>query len=226
MSDNKPENTKNVSTAQAESNPSKPIQTGPLSPLSGKSSDVDNRSDSSEMDDEPRLPKTDKLQTDKLNHRPVTRRIITRKSIQKAVDTTVLSHKSPLMRRALVNQQASQPENGTATLGEKHEVILLIRGMVERIVVSEGKDYVLGRYDIGASNEEEIDLSSYGAMDRGVSRIHAKLHLENNNLFITDLDSTNGTYLSGIRLEPQKPTLLRKGDELLLGRLTVQVLFR
>ncbi|MEL6524583.1 MAG: FHA domain-containing protein, partial [Chloroflexota bacterium] len=62
--------------------------------------------------------------------------------------------------------------------------------------------------------------------DRGVSRVHAQLHYEGGKVFITDLGSTNGTFVSNERLEPKTPTVLRKGDELLLGRLSMQVLFR
>lgn len=142
-------------------------------------------------------------------------------------DTAVLSRNNPALRRALnaagVDEDA--PLN-TTTLGEKQEVILLIRGMVERVVMEAGIIYKLGRFEIGTAGEDEIDLTPYGAMDRGVSRVHSQLHLEEGKVYITDLGSTNGTYISGTRLEANTPTVLRKGDELLLGRLAVQVLFR
>jgi hypothetical protein len=105
-------------------------------------------------------------------------------------------------------------------------VILVIRGMVERVVMEEGITYHLGRYDLGAKGNDEIDLTPYGAIDRGVSRVHATLHLEGDFLYITDLGSTNGTYLSGNRLEAETPTVVHKGDEVLLGRLAVQIMFR
>lgn len=143
-------------------------------------------------------------------------------------ETAILSRDNPLLRRAL-NHQSDDDENqlqGTTTLGEKREVILLIRGMAERVVMQEGIIYKLGRFELGLSAPDEIDLTPYGAMDRGVSRVHAQLHLENDRLYITDLSSTNGTYVSGNKVEPNTPTALRKGDELLLGRLQVQILFR
>lgn len=139
-------------------------------------------------------------------------------------DTAVLSKDNPMLRRALSHQ--NDEFAGTTTLGEKREVILLIRGMAERVVMQEGIIYQLGRFELGMSAANEIDLTPYGAMDRGVSRVHAQLHLADNHLYITDLGSTNGTYVSGTKIEPDTPVALRKGDELLLGRLQVQILFR
>ena len=150
-----------------------------------------------------------------------------KEEIDPTKDTAVLSRNNPALRRAL--HAAGAEEDGplnTTSLGEKQEVILLIRGMVERVVMESGIIYKLGRFEIGTAGEDEIDLTPYGAMDRGVSRVHSQLHLEDGKVFITDLGSTNGTYISGTRLEPNTPTVLRKGDELLLGRLAVQVLFR
>lgn len=142
-------------------------------------------------------------------------------------DTAVLSRDNPLLRRALSHQSDdSEQFQGTTTLGEKREVILLIRGMAERVVMQEGVIYKLGRFELGMAAPNEIDLTPYGAMDRGVSRVHAQLHLQDDHLYITDLSSTNGTYVSGNKIEPDSPTALRKGDELLLGRLQVQILFR
>lgn len=140
-------------------------------------------------------------------------------------ETAVFSKDNPLLQRAL-QQQAHDHNENTTSLGDKREVILLIRGMVERLVMEEGIIYQLGRFDLGTSEEGEVDLTPYGAQDRGVSRIHAQIHLEDGNVFITDLGSTNGTYISSNRLEPNTPAVLRKGDELLLGRLGVQILFR
>jgi len=139
--------------------------------------------------------------------------------------TTVLSRDNPILKRAL-NQQAAAGNDEEAPIGEQREVILVIRGMVERVVMTENVIYKLGRFELGLKNPDEVDLTPYGAADRGVSRFHAKMHIADDTLYITDLGSTNGTYLGGKRLEPNLPTELHKGDELLLGRLAIQVMFR
>jgi len=140
---------------------------------------------------------------------------------EKDRDTAILSNSSRRWRRVL-NQQ--QP-NATATLGEQREVILVIRGMIERVMIREDQPVKLGRYDVGSKIRGEVDLTTYGAIDRGVSRDHAELHLKDDRLYVTDLGSTNGSFLAGKKLTPNKPEMLRKGDELLLGRLAIQVLF-
>lgn len=137
-------------------------------------------------------------------------------------ETAVLSENNPILRR-MMNRSS---QGGTAHLKEGREVLLVIRGMVERIIMVEGKAYKLGRFELSTRKEDEIDLSPYGALDRGVSRVHAELILHEGQIYIKDLMSTNGTYLAGQRLKPNEATLLRKGDELLIGRLPVQVLFR
>lgn len=145
------------------------------------------------------------------------------RSPQNKHDTAVLEGKSPF-RRAL--QQKSTGEHQTASLGENREIILVIRGMVERLILQDDKRIILGRTDVKSRFLPDVDLTPYGALDRGVSREHASLHLDGDRLYVTDLGSTNGTFLSGNKLDPNVPSILRKGDELLLGRLPVQVLFR
>lgn len=152
---------------------------------------------------------------------PTTQTPSNRNELEKPT-TAVLSAKSR-WRRPL----AEGSPNATSSLGsDQREVIMVIRGMVERIFLSERLSVVIGRTDLGARSRPDIDLTPYGALDRGVSRAHARLHLEDNKLYITDLGSTNGTFLAGKRLTPNQPEAIRKGDELLLGRLAVQVLFR
>jgi pSer/pThr/pTyr-binding forkhead associated (FHA) protein len=133
-------------------------------------------------------------------------------------ETAILSSK---------NRRRNNPElsEGTTTLRNQQELLLVVRGMVERVVIPGGSSIILGRADLNARYHPDVDLTPYGALDRGVSRGHAKLHIDEENLYVTDLGSTNGTFLAGKRLEPDEPTLLRKGDELLLGRLAVQILF-
>jgi pSer/pThr/pTyr-binding forkhead associated (FHA) protein len=140
--------------------------------------------------------------------------------------TAIISSDNPLLRRAINQQTSSQEMISTSTLRISQEVLLLIRGMVERMEMSEGGIYKLGRFEFSSPNVRTVDLTPYGAADRGVSREHAQLHLEGEKLYITDLGSTNGTYVRATRLNPNEATLLSKGEEILLGRLSIQVVFR
>jgi pSer/pThr/pTyr-binding forkhead associated (FHA) protein len=128
--------------------------------------------------------------------------------------------------RARAQQQAEQERRRNSASGSDQELILLIRGMVERLTVRQDVAIVLGRADSVKRFYPEVDLTPYGALDRGVSREHARLQVSGDQLIITDLGSTNGTFVAGERLEPDVPTVINRGDELLLGRLAVQIMLR
>jgi hypothetical protein len=124
------------------------------------------------------------------------------------------------------NPASTDAPHETATLGEARELIFIVRGMFERFVIHQHHEIKLGRFEPTARQPNELDLTPYGAADRGVTRFHARIHIENNHLFITDMNSTNGTYLGGVKVAAHTPTVLRKGDELILGQLPIQVMYR
>ena len=53
--------------------------------------------------------------------------------------------------------------------------------------------------------------------NRKISRIHCKISTENNHYSIMDLDSLNGTYLNNIRLQTQRPVIIKNGDNIRLA---------
>jgi hypothetical protein len=114
---------------------------------------------------------------------------------------------------------------GTATFGTQRELVLMIRGITRRVIITDKLSVVLGRADANVRYNPDIDLTPYGASERGVSRAHARLHLDGNSLYITDLNSTNGTFIAGKKLNPNEAHIIRQGDELMLGRLPISVQF-
>jgi pSer/pThr/pTyr-binding forkhead associated (FHA) protein len=68
-------------------------------------------------------------------------------------------------------------------------------------------------------------LTLYGAVAKGVSRIHAAIYGSESALQIVDMDSRNGTYLNGRRLAPDVPHILRDGDHIRLGKLIISLHF-
>ncbi len=54
--------------------------------------------------------------------------------------------------------------------------------------------------------------------DASVSRVHARFFLQNEELWIMDLNSRNGTAVNGNRLAPNQAVELSPGDELFFGR--------
>ena len=78
-------------------------------------------------------------------------------------------------------------------------------------------EVLLGRRTF--SEEFVIDLSDQDAFALGVSRIHAALIYDGENIMIEDRGSDEGTRLNGNLLMPFQPYVIREGDTITLGRL-------
>lgn len=65
----------------------------------------------------------------------------------------------------------------------------------------------------------DLDLSPYNATELGVSRRHARLRPTRNSLLLTDMNSTNGTFCNGTRIQPGEPKEVKDNDTLSFGRL-------
>lgn len=87
------------------------------------------------------------------------------------------------------------------------------------------KPVILGREAESLEHIEHIDLSSLNAMHHGVSRQHCQFRRQGLQLIVTDLNSTNGTYLNDRRLETGKDEIVLHGDKLILGTLHLLVTF-
>ena len=87
-------------------------------------------------------------------------------------------------------------------------------------------------YGIGKNNKYHIPLQKLpitvgklaGAVDlvldeQSISRLHARISRDGNRFFITDLNSTNGTFRNGMRLEPNASEIIEPGDEIGIGKL-------
>jgi pSer/pThr/pTyr-binding forkhead associated (FHA) protein len=81
----------------------------------------------------------------------------------------------------------------------------------------------MGRLDPATACFPEIDLTSDGGLEKGVSRRHAKISRRGSKIFIQDLGSINGTFLNRKKLTPYLPQALRSGDELQLSKLMLRV---
>lgn len=115
---------------------------------------------------------------------------------------------------------------GTAYFDRKSQLKLTIRDTGDSLLVTVGNELVLGRSS-GQPEAEgaDVDLTPYGAVDLGVSRNHLALSRDHDTITVTDLNSSNSTYLNGQRLMPNEPRILRDNDELRLGRLVIRVAF-
>ncbi|MCB2178732.1 protein kinase [bacterium] len=86
------------------------------------------------------------------------------------------------------------------------------------------REYLIGRQHRSQPIIPDIDLSPFKAYDWGISRLHASIAIQMNQVTITDLGSANGTWHAGKRLPPNQPYPLKHGDVIHLGKLKTQIL--
>lgn len=87
-------------------------------------------------------------------------------------------------------------------------------------------------YAVDRRNKQHIELKQFpctvGKMagcvdyvlaDSSVSRIHAKFDRQGDRVLLTDMNSTNGTFKNGLRMQPQETVEIEPGDEIRFGNL-------
>jgi hypothetical protein len=104
--------------------------------------------------------------------------------------------------------------------GNRLQLRLLVNGSLEVVPISEAAPVILGRHP-----DATLDLRSYGQLARNVSRFHAQISLVNGRLSILDLNSRNGTLLSGRQLESGKAHFIRRDDVITIGNIGISVVF-
>lgn len=88
--------------------------------------------------------------------------------------------------------------------------------------IREGQN-LIGRWDPGCGAFPDIDLDFHDE-DARVSRKHATIEMSGAELSIIDMGSLNGTILNRvIHLEEGKSYPLQDGDEILVGKVSLQV---
>jgi hypothetical protein len=82
---------------------------------------------------------------------------------------------------------------------------------------------IVGRADPDCATQPDLDLTPQGGDKLGVSRQHAILMSNADGLWLIDLDSTNGTWVNGLYLQPGLKYRLRNGDRIEFGSLELAV---
>jgi CheY-like chemotaxis protein len=98
-------------------------------------------------------------------------------------------------------------------------------GTASTMQVRVGDTMVIGRGDNASGFTPEVDLTSFDAFAKGVSRKHALITIKDQRLMVRDLNSTNGTRLNNVICKPGEEYRLRHGNELMFGTLRIQVSF-
>lgn len=108
-----------------------------------------------------------------------------------------------------------QPEN----------LLLVVAGKGQPIYLKKNKATVLGR-EVSSETTPRLDLTPYDGLLLGVSRQHASLEVSKTGYSVRDLESTNGTWVNGVKLVPHRQYKLENGDLLRLGQMGVYVYFQ
>lgn len=92
-----------------------------------------------------------------------------------------------------------------------------------KLEIPEKKEIVIGREDPISEVFPDVDLTSLGGMENGVSRKHAIIHRAGVDYTVEDMGSTNGTYINRKKIQPHSPQTIKPGDELRFGKLSLKL---
>ena len=98
----------------------------------------------------------------------------------------------------------------SADIQVQQKAYLEITGLGDKPV---GRELTDNEVIVGRGSTCEIQLPVYG-----ISRVHARIAFENEEYYIEDLSSTNGTYVNNIRV---KKCILRSHDVIELGGIKI-----
>jgi hypothetical protein len=155
------------------------------------------------------------------DEKPATKRF---ESDKTTVDDAEQTYRQASETSELVS--AAMSSAGSTQFTENMVLRLEIDGAPTPILLHPKAETSIGRRDPATGTMPDVDLSAYAGYRLGVSRKHAFIRLKNHQLEMYDLGSSNGTSVNGVRLTAHQPHVLRDGDEILLGKMVIRVLFQ
>ncbi|MDX2077395.1 MAG: FHA domain-containing protein [bacterium] len=125
------------------------------------------------------------------------------------------------LKRYLASNPTSEMfiEIASPLVGSEVHIRLEIQGWADPLTVTFTKEAIIGRKDPILAFTPEIDLTSYGGYQMGISRKHATIRHNGDKLELVDLGSRNGTFLNGKKLESEQSVPLTHNDEIRLGKI-------
>ncbi|HZO74186.1 MAG TPA: FHA domain-containing protein [Ktedonobacteraceae bacterium] len=119
-------------------------------------------------------------------------------------------------------QPVQAPEAVASTAAPALQARLIVEADNQEFDLS-GKDNItMGREDAVSNIYPDVDLTAHGGEEGGVSRLHARIFVENGQYMLEDENSTNFTFLNRQRLAAKTPTPLNDNDEVRLGRVLMR----
>ena len=104
---------------------------------------------------------------------------------------------------------------------DSHTVLLWSKGQdaMRRLVSEDGKSESISITYFPFLIGKQENLTDYTLDKDTVSRIHVKIDQKDENYFLTDLNSTNGTAVNGRKLENNETVNLKVGDQVVIADL-------
>jgi hypothetical protein len=155
--------------------------------------------------------------------------------------TNLMTGRQPIVgTRDLVREQEARKEDkildtsetkavesaGSSTFTDDMVLRVEVEGGTTPMLVYPKQEIILGRRDPTTGGMPDVDLTAYAGYRMGVSRRHAAIRLQDKHLHLSDLGSSNGTFINGTRLSAHRPYQLRDGDEIRLGQMVMKVFFQ
>lgn len=123
--------------------------------------------------------------------------------------------------------QDGAPRWGSARFNSRTNLVIGVGDEVRTFTFDsdEIEELVVGREDPKTGDAPAINLSPHDGSGKGVSRKHAVIIRKDGSLYIVDKNSVNGTFLNGQKLVAEQARVLRDGDEIRFGHLSVRITF-
>ena len=97
-------------------------------------------------------------------------------------------------------------------------LVLIVAGRAGKEFSLSKAEMLIGRWDAARGIFPDVDLDD-ADLETKVSRRHARIFSQNNQFWIEDLGSLNGTVVNRQhRLQRGQPHLLKDGDEIIVGK--------
>ncbi|MBV9232184.1 MAG: FHA domain-containing protein [Chloroflexi bacterium] len=136
--------------------------------------------------------------------------------------SSLLGAPAPAAAPAPVAAVAAPPSPAEPAAPSALQARLIVEADNQEFDIS-GKDNItLGREDAVSNIYPDVDLTPHGGEEGGVSRLHARIFVENGQYMLEDENSTNFTFLNRQRLAAKTPTPLHDNDEVRLGRVLLR----
>jgi hypothetical protein len=130
--------------------------------------------------------------------------------------------KLPISR---ANAWSSEPVEGRG-VGSRLPLRIEVQSTGRQVELPPTPEVHIGRQDAAHGIFPDLDLTPDGGLEGGVSRHHCKIHQQEFTYLVEDVGSSNGTFLNGQRLTPYLPHVLKDGDEVQLGSITLKAIIR